>query len=160
MIEARINIERDLVIKGYKTAYARQVLRDGAWFYSFRAFFVYLAIAAADAFYGGAHLIGVHLYVISALAVGASLYHYFDWLKKLSAAAKDSELHVVLDDEGVTVKSDGDKHIGWDSYAYFKEYDDYLEITDKAGEISFVPKRDEYADTIIFTKSKISRQDS
>jgi hypothetical protein len=71
----------------------------------------------------------------------------------------DYKLHVVLDDEGVTLKNDHDKRIEWSSYAHYKEYEDYLEITDKAGEISFLPKRDEFADVIVFTKSKILCKD-
>ena len=159
MIEAKILIDRDLVIKGYKKAYGLAALRNGASFYSFRAFFVFLAVAFADAFFGGGHLIGVHLCVITALAIGASVYHYFDWLKQVTTNARDYELHVVLDDEGVTLKNEHDKRLEWSSYDYFKEYEDYLEITNKAGEISFLPKRDEYAPAIIFTKTKIPNKD-
>lgn len=160
MIEANILIDRELVIKGYKQAHGLQVLRDGAAFYSVRAFWVYLAVALADVFFGAGHLVGAHLVVISALAVGASFYHYFNWINQLNASAKDYRLDVVLDDEGVTIKNDNDKRIGWDDYAYFKEYGDYLEITNKTGEISFLPKRDEYAKAVIFTKTKIPNRES
>jgi len=159
MIEANILIDRDLVIKGYKRAHGITTLKNAASFYSWRAFFVFLAVAFADAFFGGAHLIGVHLCVISALAIGASFYQYFDWLNRLSASAADYELDVILDDEGVTIKNDRDKRIEWSSYDYFKEFEDYLEITDKAGEISFLPKKDEYARAIVFTKTKIPSKD-
>jgi hypothetical protein len=159
MIEAQITIDRDLAIKGYKRAYGIKALREGAAFYNFRAFYVFLAVAVADVLYGGGHLIGVHLLVITALAIGASLYHYFDWLRKLSATMKDYELHVVLDDDGVTIKNDGGKRIAWSAYAYFKEYEDYLEITGAAGEVSLLPKRDELAKVIVFTKTKIPNKD-
>ena len=155
MIEAHITIDRDLAIKGYKRAYGKTTLKNGLGFYNIRAFFVFLAVAVADALYDGGHLIGVHLCVISAVGIGAAFHHYFDWVKQLSATTRDYELHVVLDDEGVTVKNDNDMRIEWDSYAYFKEYEDYLEITNSSGEISLLPKRDDLADVIIFTKSKI-----
>jgi hypothetical protein len=160
MIEAQITIDRDLVIKGYKKAYGIKLVGDGARFYGWRAFVVFLAVAVADGVYNSEELIGAHLCIITALGITASFYHYFDWIKELSAAAADYELHVVLDDEGVTLKNDHDKRIEWSSYAYFKEYEDYLEITDKASEISFLPKQDEYADVIVFTKSKIPNKDS
>jgi hypothetical protein len=155
MIEAHIPIDRDLTIKGYKKAYGMQALRSGTSFYSWRAFIVYLPVAFADSFYGRPDLIGVHLYILVGLAVAASIYHYFDWLKKLSADARDTELHVVLDDEGVTIKNDHDRRIEWETYSYLKEYDDYFEITHSSGDISFLPKRNELAELIIFTKSKI-----
>ena len=157
MIEANILIDRDLVIRGYKKAYGIAVLKHGASFYSFRAFFVFLAVAVADAAYGGGHLIGVHLCVITALAIGAGFYHYFDWIGQVTRNAHDYELDVILDDEGVTFKKDN-RRIEWSEYDYFKEFDDYLEITNKAGEISFLPKKDEYAPAIIFTKSKITNK--
>lgn len=155
MIEANITIDRDLIIKGYKNAYSMKALRDSTAFYNVRAFFVFLAVAFADIYFGAAHLIGVHLVVIAALAIGASLYHYFSWLKQLSANAKDYELHVVLDDDGVLIKNDNDKRLAWSSYSYYKEFDDYLEITNSTGEISFLPKRNELVDVIVFTKTKI-----
>jgi hypothetical protein len=155
MIEAHISIDRDLAIKGYKKAYGMQALQNGASFYSWRAFIVFLPIAFADGFYGRADLIGVHLYILVGLAVAASLHFYFDWMKKLSANARDTELHVVLDDEGVAIKNDNDKRIEWETYSYLKEYEDYLEITHSSGDISFLPKRNELAEVIIFTKTKI-----
>ncbi len=158
MIEANILIDRDLVIKGYKRAYGLTTLKNGASFYNMRAFFVFLAVAFADVLYDGGHLIGVHLCVITALAIGAAFYQYFDWTKKLSATAADYELDVILDDEGVTFKHDN-KRIEWSEYDYFKEYEDYLEITSKSGEITFLPKRDELAEVIVFTKSKIPNKD-
>jgi hypothetical protein len=133
-------------------------LRDGAAFYNMRAFYVFLAVAATDAFFGAGELIGAHLCVITALAFGASGHHYFDWLKKVNESAADFELDVILDDEGVTFKPDS-KRRAWSEYDYFKDYGDYLEITDKAGEISFLPKRDAYAEAIIFTKSKIAHKE-
>ncbi|HVE58647.1 MAG TPA: YcxB family protein [Pyrinomonadaceae bacterium] len=156
MIEAHITIDRDLKIKAYKRAYGITALGNGASFYGWRAFVVFLAVAVADGFYESGDLIGVHLCIITALAIAASFHTYFDWVKKLAAGAQDTELHVVLDDEGVTIKNEHDKRIEWSSYAYFKEYEDYLEITHSSGEISFVPKRNELADVIIFTRSKIS----
>ena len=153
MIEANIRIDRDLIIRGYKKAYGMQTLRSGASFYSWRAFAVWLPVALADGFYGRADLIGVHLYILVGLAVAASVHHYFDWTKELSLSARDSELHVALDDEGVIIKND--KRIEWDSYSYFKEYDEYLEITHSSGDISFLPKTNELANVIIFTKTKI-----
>ncbi|MBS1797371.1 MAG: hypothetical protein JSS81_26350 [Acidobacteria bacterium] len=156
MIEAHILIDRELVFKGRKKAYGRRALGDGASFYSMRAFYVFLVVAAVDGLYAGAHLIGPHLVAISALAIGAAFYHYFDWLKRLEAAAADFELHVVLDDDGVTFKNEPKTFRSWNDYAFYREYGDYLEITDKAGEISYLPKRDEYAAVIVFTKSKIA----
>ncbi|MEP6903185.1 MAG: hypothetical protein ABJA66_15660 [Actinomycetota bacterium] len=159
MIEAQITIDRDLIIKGSKRAYGIQAIRSGAAFYTWRAFLVFLAIAFGDAVYGGGDLIGLHLCIISGLAIAASFYNYFEWLNKLTASAQDYELHVVLDDAGVTIKNNYDKHIEWGSYTYFKEYEDYLEITNSSGEISFLPKRNELADVIIFTKSKIPKKE-
>ena len=155
MIEVHIPIDRDLIIKGYKKAYAMQVLQNGAAFYSWRAFIVFLVIAIVDVIYKSGNLIGIHLYVITGLAFVASLYHYFDWLKQVSTNARDSELHVVLDDDGVILKDEADRRIEWSSYKYFKEYEDYLEITNSSGEISFLPKNNDLANVIIFTKSKI-----
>lgn len=155
MIEASIIIDRELAYRGYKKAYGAAVLTQGAGYYSALAFWIFLAVALIDVVFDSAHLIGVHLGIIGALALGASVYHYFDWLKKLDAGAADYELDVILDDDGVTIKNADNKRLEWDSYAYFKEYGDYLEITDKEGVISLLPKRDEYARVIIFTKTKI-----
>ena len=157
MIEANILIERDLTIKGYKKAYSLTVLKNGTSFYSFRAFVVFLAVAVSDALFGCGDLIGVHLCVISALAVGAAFHNYSEWLDEVTRNAQDYELDVILDDEGLTFKSDN-RRIEWKEYDYFKEYEDYLEITYKAGEVSFLPKRDEYARAIVFTKSKIAKK--
>jgi hypothetical protein len=155
MIEAHIEIDRELVVKGSKKAYARQALHNSASFYGGRAFVVFLAVALADALFGGGHLIGVHLSVVGALGIAAAFHSYFEWEKKLAASARGYVLDVVLDDEGVTFTNDRDKRIEWDSYSYFKEYEDYLEITHSSGDISFLPKHDEIADVIVFTKSKI-----
>jgi hypothetical protein len=158
MIEANILIDRDLTIKGYRKAYGLKVFGSGGSFYGWRAFAVFLPVAFADAFYDRAELVGVHLFIIIALAVAASAHHYFDWLKELYASAEDYVLDVVLDDEGVTFSSDN-KRIEWSAYDYFREYEDYLEITNKAGDVSFLPKRDEFADVIVFTKTKIPNKE-
>ena len=155
MIEAHIPIDRELIIKGYKKAYGMAAIKNSAYYYSRWALIVFVAVAIADVLYGGGNLISIHLYVIVGLAFFASLYHYFDWIEKVSRNARDSELHVVLDDEGVTIKSKNDLRIEWSTYTHFKEYEDYLEITNSSGEISFLPKRNELAEVIIFTKSKI-----
>ena len=155
MLEARIRIDRDLIIKGHKKAYGLKTLGEYASFYSWRLLVVWLAIAVVDGLKNQGDLIGLHLYVIAGFAVAGSVHGYYDWVKRLSQSARDWELHVVLDDEGVILKNENDRRIDWDSYIYFKEYEDYLEITHSSGEISFLPKKDEIADVIVFTKSKI-----
>lgn len=155
MIEAHIRIDRDLIIKGYKKAHGMKALGNGASFYSWRLLLVWFAVAMVDAWGNRADLMKIHFCIIMSLSVVAAVHSYFDWSKKLSQTAQDTELHVILDDEGVTIKNDLDKLIEWNSYSYFKEYDAYLEITHSSGEISFVPKTDELANVIIFTKTKI-----
>jgi hypothetical protein len=105
MIEAHIPIDRTLIIKGSKKAYAMQVLQNGAAFYSWRAFIVFLVIAVADVIYKSENLIGIHLYLLVGLAFVASLHHYFGWLREVYANARDAELHVVLDDHGLFLKN-------------------------------------------------------
>jgi hypothetical protein len=159
MLEAHITIDRDLIIKGYKKAHAVKVLGDAVGFYGWRLLLVWLAVAAADGMKDREDLIGIHLFIVLGAAAALSIHTYYDWTKKLAGAAADGYLHVVLDDEGVTIKNDNDKRIEWDSYSHFKEYEDYLEITHSSGEISFLPKTDELADVIVFTKTKIPSSD-
>jgi len=159
MIEANILIDRDLIIKGYKRAYGLTALKNGAAYFSSLGFWAFIAVALVDVAFGGAHLIGAHLVAITVLAIAAALYHYFDWVRQVERNAKDYELDVILDDDAVTIKNSDNKRIEWSAYAYFREYEDYLEITDRAGEISFLPKRDEYARAIVFTKTKIPNRE-
>lgn len=155
MIEALILIDRELAIKGYKKAHRLASMKNLTVLYGGLGVGIFLAVALVDIIFDSRHLLGAHLLAVFGLMLVTGIYHYFQWVEQLTKNMKDYELDVVLDDEGVTLKNNHDRRIGWDAYAYFKEYEDYLEITNKAGEISLLPKKDEYARAIVFTKTKI-----
>jgi hypothetical protein len=154
MIEAYIHVDREIIVKGYKKTYGLQVLRNAASYYTMRGFFLIVVIAAIDAFFNAGNLIGLYVCVISAIAIGASVLHYFDWVRQVNAGAADYELDVALDENGVTIKNNND-YIAWSEYAYFREHDDYLELMTKKGQLSFVPKEDHLGEIVFYTKTKI-----
>jgi hypothetical protein len=69
-----------------------------------------------------------------------------------------------LDDTGVTTRAPQDviqdamneeSRYEWSFYQSFKDYEDYLQITDINGGITFVPKTVELMELVEFTKNKI-----
>ena len=160
MIEKLITIDRETAIKAYKKAHRPALIKNLVAGYGGLGFSLFIMVALIDMVFDSRHLIVAHLLAIFGLITVICIYLYFQWVEQLTKTMKDYDLDVILDDEGVTIRNNNNKRIAWNEYAYFKEYEDYLEITNKTGEVSLLPKRDEYARVIVFTKTKIPNKNS
>ncbi|HEX8250814.1 MAG TPA: hypothetical protein VF599_21755 [Pyrinomonadaceae bacterium] len=154
MIEAQIQIDDELAVKGYRKALRYKAAKDIAYFYASKLMIVWVVIAVADALFGAEHLIKPHFFFLLALGAAASVYSYRDWNKKISEL-KGWSFSARLDEMGVATTSPQESWYEWSSYAGYREFDDYLEIERLPGEISFLPKTPELFQVIEFTKEKI-----
>ncbi|HEX8370483.1 MAG TPA: hypothetical protein VF604_18195 [Pyrinomonadaceae bacterium] len=154
MIEARIQIDDELAVKGYRKALRFKALKEHAYFYASKLAIVWAVIACADALLGAEHLIKPHFFFLLALSVAATVYGYIKWDKKISEL-KGWSFYAKLDEMGVTTMNPHENRYEWSSYTGYREFDDYLEIERLPGEISFLPKTPDLFQVVEFTKEKI-----
>ena len=157
MIEEHIQIDKNLAVKGYKKALKFKAIRDTTYFWATRLFIVWIAIVIADQIGNQGQLIGLHFQFILGLWVIASIYSYVDWYKKINNI-EGWDFHAKLDEKGVTTTISKESRMDWNSYANYKEYEDYLQINDVHGGITFLPKTSKLNNVIEFTKTKIRKK--
>jgi hypothetical protein len=154
MIEAQVKIDDELAVKGYRKALRFKALKEHAYYYSSKLAVVWVVVAFADALFGAPHLIAPHFFFLLALSVAATAYGFFQWDKRIGEL-KGWSFYARLDEMGVTTRNPQENWYEWNSYAGYREFDDYLEIERLPGEISFLPKTPELFQVIEFTKEKI-----
>lgn len=157
MLEAHIEIEDKLAVKGFKRAMQGKAITDIAKFYANYLIIIWIVIAVADGILGAGHLIFYHLLVIAGLWIVATAYGYLDWSKRI-AQIKGWSFHAKLDEQGVIVTRSENERLNWNFYKNYKEYDDYLQIECTNGNFTFVPKTPELFELVEYTKEKIPRK--
>jgi hypothetical protein len=157
MIEAHVQIDDELAVKGFKRALRAKAIKDISHYYATNLMIVWMVIAVADVVLGAAHLMFSHFLVMAGLWIVASVAGYYDWTKRI-AQTKGWSFDAKLDEQGVIINASQKNRVNWDHYTGYKEYDDYLQIEAGEGEISFLPKTPELFEVIEFTKQMISRK--
>lgn len=157
MIEAQVQVDDELAVKGYRKALRRKAVDDIIAFYTPRLLVVWLVVAFVDVVADVGHLIIPHMLALLALTVAAAIHNYLDWDKRV-AQMKGWSFYARLDEMGVTTRSPQENWYEWSSYKGYREFDDYLEIERLPGEISFLPKTPDLFRAIEFTKEKIPRK--
>lgn len=103
------------------------------------------------------HLIGLHAKLFLGIWVIISAYEYVNWYRRIGDTDGWS-FYAELDEAGVNTNAAAKNRIEWDSYVSYEEYEDYLQINDKRGGISFLPKTPDLFEAIEFTKRKIQKK--
>jgi hypothetical protein len=116
MLEAYIQVEKDIAVKGYKRALWSKALKECFYYYSWRTFIVWLVVIEVDTIWGGNKLIFWHSIGFIILWISASIYEYTKWSKKMNDYEVPSYT-AILDESGVTTKGDvTETRYSWDSY--------------------------------------------
>lgn len=97
----------------------------------------------------------MHLLAPGIVWVVVSIFGYVNWQKGLVEKAEGWGFDARVDKTGVTTWHDTESRHNWNFYLDYKEYDDYLEIRDQDGNVTFVPKEPHLAELIEFTKKQI-----
>ncbi|MFN0280101.1 MAG: hypothetical protein ACKVRN_16110 [Pyrinomonadaceae bacterium] len=118
---------------------------------------LWLIIAIADLIGGQPQLATLHAFVLFLIWIIITIYAYYAWYNDLEKSTVGWEFDAALDEDGVKTdaKVETERQVPWSFYAGYREFDDHLEIHDKNEEITFVPKTDELADVVAFTKEKV-----
>lgn len=158
-ITGRIKIEKEFVLKAYRRKNRWGGLFHVGYHLAIRLMFVWLAIASADACAGRRDLAALHALTIFFVWIVATVCYYVSWYQSLKKTVVGWEFDATLDDEGVKTHSivDADREVPWSFYKGYREHDGYLEIHDQKDQVTFVPKTEELADLVVFTKEKIPR---
>lgn len=157
MLEANIQIHKDLVVKAYRRAWRYKALRDISYFYAIRLLIVWMVAGAANNVTGKSGSINFHLTFII-LWVIAVIHGFIKWHKDISRTMTNWDFNAVLDYSGVTTKTISENNYKWNFYKNYQEYEDYLQINDFKGGITFLPKTPELCEIIEFTKSNIPKK--
>lgn len=157
MLDAHIEIEDKLAAKGFKRAMRSKAIIDIAHYYATNLVVVWIIIAIADGIFGAGHLIFPHLLFIIGLGIVATVYGYFDWVKRIEQT-KGWSFYAKLDEQGVITNLSQENRFNWNYYKNYKEYEDYLQIESSEGTFTFVPKTPELSEIVEFTKQKIPRK--
>ncbi len=156
-LSGHIKIDKELAVKGYRRALRFSAFNTYSYYYAVRLVVVGLAIAMADAFWDERDLIPRHAAVLGVVWLGITLFEYIRWYHDLGTKTEGWEFDATLDDTGVKsyAKVEAENKYAWDFYTSCREYEDYLEIRDSNGQVTFVPKTQELNDLVNFTKEKI-----
>jgi hypothetical protein len=157
MLEAHIQIDDDLAAKGYRRALQSKAIADICNHYAKNLLIVYMFVAAADAILDAPDLIWSHFLCLCVLWVFACIYGYSDWTKRV-AQTRGWSFHAKLDELGVTTDNSQETRNNWNFYTSYKEYEDYLQIDNSEGAVTFLPKTPELFEIVEFTKQKIPRR--
>lgn len=157
MIEAHVKIDKNIAVKGYRKALRSQALKDIPYFYASRLMIVWLVVCFANALAGMSHLSGYHGLFFLATWAGISVHGYRKWYREVGEM-DGWEFYARVDELGVTTDATSETRNEWSKYSSYAEYDDYLQITETSGGITFLPKRPELEELIEFTKTKISEK--
>lgn len=159
MLEAHIKIEKDLAVKGFRRARRYSAFHEIAQFYGYRLAAVWIIISIADSVIGAPNLMTFHLLVLALVWLAVTAHRYAQWYRELDQKTEGWEFYAKLDDVGVLTEVEPTLDLQdfhpWSHYSRYKEYDDYLEITDIYGETTFLPKEPMLCEMIEFTKRKI-----
>jgi len=156
-LSGHIRIEKDLAIKGYRRALRFSAFNTFAYYYATRLTVVGLILAMADATAGERDLIPRHAAVLAIVWLGITIYDYVCWYRDLETKTVGWEFDATLDDSGVKVytKYEAESEYPWSHYTSCREYEDYLEIRNSKGEVTFVPKTSDLLEMVAYTKEKI-----
>lgn len=159
MLEARVKIDKDLAVRGYRTALKYKAFQDLSYFYAVRLMIVWIAISVVNALWKHGEMTTPHLIALGVVWLGMSFYAYREWYNGLADKTEGWEFVARLDDDGVSTSPvDGggqEFRYAWSHYQSYRDRGDYLQINDVNGGITFVPKTAELAELIEFTKEKI-----
>jgi hypothetical protein len=156
MLEAYIQVEKNIAVKGHKRGLRSKAIKDISFYYAWRLFIVWAVIIQTNAIWGGNDkLIFWQSIVFIVLWISASIYEYRDWSKRMDTYEVQSYT-AILDDSGVTIRTEiTENRYSWDSYKSYKEYDNYIQINFANEGMSLIPKTPELFEIIEFTKSKL-----
>jgi hypothetical protein len=156
-VSAHIKIEKEQALRWSKRALRSAVFFKFAWFYAVGLIILWLIIAIADLIGGQPQLAALHALSLFLVWIGLTIYDYYRWNSSLEKTTVGWEFDATLDEEGVKTdtKVETEIEVPWSFYTGYREYDDHLEIHDKKDQVTFVPKTDELADVVTFTKEKI-----
>jgi hypothetical protein len=157
MLEARIEIPDKIAAEGFKRAMTPSAVPQIASYYGNKLALLWVIIAIVDGLAGSGELIFYHLLTMIGVWIAASVLRYLEWSKEI-ARTPGWSFEVSLDDDGVTITrdtTDVKRRVGWSFYKNYVEYDKYLQIEDRDGNFSFLPKTPELLKVIEFTKEKI-----
>ena len=160
MLKAHIKIEKELAVKGWRRAFRFRSFDVFAYYYAIRLMIVWLAVATADAVWGERDLAPIHAVALALIWLGITTYEYVRWYTDLDKKTESWEYDAEVDDDGAVThsKAEREEKRAWNSYKFYKEYDDYLELHDQDGNVAFLPKTEGLSEVVAFTKMKISQK--
>ena len=153
MIEAKVFLPKHIAAKGHINSNKPYVFSKHLINSIPPYFFAWASVILIDVTTDNANLVWWHFISILFFAFLLSSYNYVKLEEFYKSTAREMEYDVQLDDSGVYIKNP-DKHISWDNYLNYVEYEDYIQINSVGG-TSFLPKTDELKEVIDFTKQKI-----
>lgn len=154
MIEAKITVPKEIIIEGTIKARGWLDYLDSVKIAAFMYSFAWSVVLFIDVITDNTHLIWWHFIALTMLALLIPTLMVLIMNKEFKEKARDQNYSVKLDDSGVYI-SYNDKHLSWEEYLYYIEFDDYILLRHKNATISFLPKKSELNHIIEFTKSKI-----
>lgn len=156
-LSGHIKVDKELAVKGYVNAFRFSGLINLASYYGTRLAVVWVIVAMADGIAGERDLAPLHALALAIVWLGVTSYEYVQWRLRLKADTVGWEFDATLNETGVKTyaKAESEKEYPWDFYTACREYEDYLEIRDSDGNVTFVPKTLELAELVAFTKEKI-----
>jgi hypothetical protein len=120
---------------------------------------VWFVISFANAMAGEAHLSGYQGLFLIGVWIAASVHGYRKWHRDIGEM-EGWEFHARADELGVTTDAASESRKEWSHYSSYIEHDDYLQLNDMTGNITFLPKSPELEEFIEFTKTKIPGKES
>ena len=156
-VSAHIKIEKEQALTWTRRAFRYGMLFKFAWFYAIGLIVLWLIIAIADLIGGQPQLARLHGLALFLVWIGLTSYDYYLKYRDLEKTTVGWEFDATLDVEGVKTysKVENEREVPWSFYTGYREYDDHLEIHDKKDQVTFIPKIDELADVVTFTKERI-----
>jgi hypothetical protein len=114
---------------------------------------IWIVIAFIDIFNNQGHLVYQHLIAILLLFLGASIFGYLIWRRRVKASAIDYSFKAVLTEEGV-ITHPQEIFRTWDSYISIKDCGSYYMIKGSDG-LSVLPNDIEVKEIIDVSLNKI-----
>ena len=90
---------------------------------------------------------------ILAIWGGLTLYHLLRIYISINQLKQGYSFYAKLDKDGVELS---DQKIPWEDYAFYLEYEDYLEIHHHDKSVSFLPKNDVIQEILDYTRKHIA----
>jgi hypothetical protein len=155
-LTGHIKIEKELALRWYRRAYGITALFTHGYYYAVRLLILWLIIAIADSIGGQRDLAPLHGLTLFLVWIAITSYEYYRWYRGLEKTVVGWEFDATLDEQGVKTDAQVEtaREVAWSFYTGYREYDDHLDIYEK-DQVTFIPKTDELAGLIAFTKEKI-----